>query len=79
MDQGWQQYCDTRDRIDSDISVLREKVEDVQKRINKTPWHHLREQWRLYKELRSLSKQTDEIGKRLKRLEENPFQIVKRM
>lgn len=28
MDQEWQQYCDTRDNIDSDISVLREKVEE---------------------------------------------------
>lgn len=28
MDQGWQQYCDTRDKITSDILVLREKVEE---------------------------------------------------
>lgn len=41
-------------------------------------WYHLRAQWRLYKELRNLSKQTDDIGKRLKRIEENPIQVVKR-
>lgn len=79
MDQEWQQYNDTRDKINFDILILTEKVRDVQKRIRKTPWHHLREQWRLYKELRNLERQTDEIGKRIKRLEENPIQIVKRM
>ncbi len=78
MDQGWQQYCDTHDKITFDILVLTEKVRDVKKRIRETPWHHLRTQWRLYKEVRNLEKQTDEIGKRLKRLEENPVQIVKR-
>lgn len=78
MEQGWQQCCDTRDKINFDILVLREKVIDIQKRIRDTPWHHLREQWRLYKEIRNLERQTDEIGKRIKRLEENPMQIVKR-
>lgn len=78
MDQEWQQSCDTRDKINFDILVLTEKIRDVQKRIRETPWHHLRTQWRLYKDTRSLSKQTDEIGKRIKRLEENPIQIVKR-
>jgi len=79
MDQEWQQYSDTRDKITSDILVLTEKVRDVHKRIRETSWYHLRTQWRLYKEIRNLEMQTDEIGERLKRLEENSVQIVKRI
>ncbi len=79
MGQEYQQWVDTYDKINFDISVLKDKVRDVQKRNRETPWYHIREQWRLYKELRNLGKQTDEIGERLKRIKENPVQIVKRI
>jgi hypothetical protein len=72
------QCDDNCDKIIFDISVLSDKVGDVKKRIRETPWYHIRVQWRLYNELRNLSKKTDEIGKRLKRIEENPIQLIKR-
>lgn len=78
MGQECQQCNDTYDKINFDILILKDKVRDVQKRIGETPWYRIRTQWRLYKELGNLSKQTDEIGERLKRIKENPVQIVKR-
>lgn len=70
---------DTYDKINFDIAILREKVIDVLNRIRDTPLYHLRAQWRLYKEVRDLNKQTDKIGERLKRLENDPIQILKRI
>jgi hypothetical protein len=69
---------DTYDKIIFDISILSNKVDDVKKRIRETPWYHIRVQWRLYNELRNLSKQSDKIGERLERIEKNPIQVIKR-
>lgn len=73
------QCDDTHDKITFDVLMLSDKLRDLKKRIKETPWYHIRAQWRLYNELRNISKQSDEIGKRLKRLEENPMQLVKRV
>jgi len=73
------QCDDSYDKINFDALMLTDKVRDIKKRIVETPWYRIRTQWRLYNELRNISKQSDEIGKRLKRLEENPVQIVKRV
>lgn len=72
------EQCDSYDKINLDILMLTDKIRDDKQRIRETPWYRLGIQWRLYKELRNLSKQADKIGERLKRIEENPIQIIRR-
>ena len=54
------------DKINRDTLILTDKVRDLDIRIKKTPWFRVIEHLKLYKELRSLKKQTDDIGKELK-------------
>lgn len=72
------QHRDTYDKINLDILTILEKVRNIKKKIRDTPWYHFRERWRLYKEIKSIEKQTDDIGKRLQIIEKSAVQTVKR-
>lgn len=72
------QRCDSYDQINLDTLILTDKVRDIKRRIRETPWYRLRTHLRLYKELRNFDKQADEIRERLKRIKENPIQIIRR-
>ena len=81
MGQEYRQYDgtnDTLDKIERDTLILTDKVRDVNHRIKKTPWYRIVEHLKLYKELRNLGVQADDIGERLKMIKENPIQVVRR-
>ena len=69
---------DNYDKISHDTLILTDNIRDINLRIKRTPWYRIIEHVKLYKELRSLKKPIDDIGERLKRIEENPIQIIRR-
>lgn len=65
-------------KINTDFLFLTDKLGIVEDKIRKTPWYRIGTHWKLYKELKDLDKETDQIGKRLKKLKENPISVVRR-
>lgn len=77
----YNQNEDTISKLEIDILLLADKVRIIDDKIRKTPWYKVITHLKLYKELRGLGKETDNVAKRLQRLERmkrNPIQIVKR-
>ena len=73
---------DSYEKVSIDSLFLIDKVEIIKKKIEKTPWYHIGTHIKLWKELKVLGKETDKIGERLQKLDEeidrSPIQIVKR-
>jgi hypothetical protein len=68
-------------KVNSDTKLLMVRLEIVKKKLNNIPWYRLWTYLKLRKELSCIERETDEIVKRLKRLDDeymNPIQLVKR-
>lgn len=65
-------------KINIDCQFLTDKVRIINDKIRKTPWYRIGTLLKLNRELKDLEKEADKIGERIKKLEENPIQIVRR-
>lgn len=69
-------------KVQRDTKLLVDRLEIVKKKLSNTPWYRLWKYLELRRELSCVERETDEIGKRLKRLDkkyENPIQLVRRV
>lgn len=64
------------DRLQVEMLKLIDEVRDIKKRIKMTPFYRIRDRWKLYKEWKNVTKRTDDIGKRMKKIQRSPIQIV---
>lgn len=70
---------DSYDKINNDIILLMDRLNTVKNRLSIIPWYRILTRIKLRKEISCIERETEEVGKRLARLDENPIQIVKRI
>lgn len=69
---------DTVSKLEIDTMLLTDRVSIINDKIRKTPWYKVIDHLKLYKDLRDVNKEADEIAERLRRVKRNPVEIIKR-